>query len=63
MRAQRDFLAHHPVQWMPQFYERLQVSCPIPFYVWMGKLLAQITQLELDYLNANVVEAEAEAMA
>jgi len=59
IRAQRDFLAHHPIQWFPQFYERLQANCPIPFYVWMGKLLAQIAQLELDYLNANVVEAEA----
>ena len=56
IRAQRDFIAHHPVQWLPQFYARLQAHCPIPFYVWMGKLLAQITHLELDYLNANVVE-------
>lgn len=59
IRAQRDFLAHHPVQWLPQFHAGLQAHCPIPFYVWMGKLLAQITQLELDYLNANVVEAAA----
>jgi DMSO reductase family type II enzyme chaperone len=59
IRAQRDFLAHHPLQWLPQFYARLQAHCPIPFYVWMGKLLAQITRLELDYLNANVVEAAA----
>jgi DMSO reductase family type II enzyme chaperone len=59
IRAQRDFLAHHPVQWLPQFSARLQAHCPIPFYVWMGKLLEQIARLELDYLNANVVEAAA----
>jgi DMSO reductase family type II enzyme chaperone len=54
MRAQRDFLAHHPVQWLPQFHARLQEHCPIPFYVWMGKLLMQIAPLELDYLNGNL---------
>jgi DMSO reductase family type II enzyme chaperone len=59
IRAQRDFLAHHPMQWLSQFHGRLQAHCPIPFYVWMGKLLVQITRLELDYLNANVVEAAA----
>ena len=59
IRAQRDFLAHHPMQWFPQFHEGLQAHCPIPFYVWMGKLLEQIARLELDYLNANVVEAAA----
>ena len=59
IRAQRDFLKLHPLQWFPQFHERLQAHCPVPFYVWMGKLLEEITRLELDYLSVNVVEAAA----
>ncbi len=59
IRAQRDFLKLHPLQWLPHFHARLQEHCPVPFYVWMGKLLEEITRLELDYLSANVVEEAA----
>jgi len=59
IRAQRDFLKLHPLQWFPHFYAALKANCPISFYVLMGKLLEEITRLELDYLSANVVEAAA----
>jgi TorA maturation chaperone TorD len=49
--AQRDFIQHHLVGWMPVLQKRLEAHCPLPFYVWLGGMLTRIIRLELDYLN------------
>lgn len=56
--AQRDFLERHLVGWLPVFQERLEESCPLQFYVWLGGLLTRITRLELEYLNGALVSLE-----
>ncbi len=56
--AQRDFLERHLVGWLPVFQERLEESCPLQFYVWLGGLLTRITRLELEYLNGAIISLE-----
>jgi DMSO reductase family type II enzyme chaperone len=51
LSAQRDFLKHHLVGWLPAFQARLEAHCPLPFYVWLTRLVAHTARLELDYLN------------
>jgi len=57
--AQRDFLERHLIGWLPAFQTRLEASCQIPLYVWLSRLLTQITPLERDYLNTSLEEVAA----
>ncbi|MBV2233938.1 MAG: molecular chaperone TorD family protein, partial [Sterolibacterium sp.] len=54
IRAQRDFINHHPSTWIPQLNANLKKSKASPYYQALGELMAQFIQLEQRLLENKV---------
>lgn len=54
LTAQRDFLQRHPAEWLPVFYEKLNKSDVMSFYVQLAKITSDIVRCDLDWLNAEL---------
>jgi DMSO reductase family type II enzyme chaperone len=57
LRAQRDFLQRHPAAWVPTFYQKLQASGLMPFYVMLAQIASQLVCSDLEWLNSELEEA------
>lgn len=52
--AHKDFLERHMVQWVPEFYLKLQNSACVPFYTWLSQITSQFITCELEMLTENL---------
>lgn len=50
--AQKDFLQQQLSQWLPNFVDRLEGACPVPFYVALGQLVRDVVAAELEQVAA-----------
>ena len=52
--AQRDFMARHLSQWIPNFCAKLQDKTHMPFYIQLARLTDKFIADDLEWLNADV---------
>lgn len=51
LRAERDFLERHPVQWIPQLIKKFDRAKPPEFYIELYKFLDEFLKSDLQYVK------------
>ncbi len=52
--AQKDFLEHHLIQWVPKFHERLQNSARLSFYTGLARITSEFLAMDMELIAANL---------
>ena len=58
LRAQRDFMARHLSQWIPNFCGKLHEKTSTPFYLQLAQLTEKFIADDLEWLKENVESSD-----